>query len=213
MEEIELILEKEQLGAHKVKIPIKSNAFSGLVGLQFTLEWNPKAYGFEKLSGQLLDFNSNLKQVEEWKLTVSWNSEDLNGLSLNEGSICSYVEFEILNDNEDPKIGINSSLTPALAFNSSLETFSVRSRFDSEERMNSKKLSIYPNPARDHIKIIDRNQSFEKYSILNTTGTVLTSGDTGFDTGIKIDHLKKGVYFLRIVDKYDRVTIKKFMKL
>ena len=58
----------------------------------------------------------------------------------------------------------------------------------------SRKLSITPNPARDHIQLIfDQNQGSFHYTIYSMTGSVVLSGNTSSST-ISVSDLKNGVY-------------------
>ena len=210
LKEIELILEKEQISQNKVKVPIKVQDANSLVGLQFTLSWNPDVYNFEKLTGHLVDFHPNLEFTESGRVTVSWNHDEISGLSLNSDAILSFIEFSVKNEHANPEIEINSGITPALAFNSDLEIMGIASRFVGLE--DDSKITIYPKPADDQINIVSSNRGLNKYSILNASGATITSGLLNTSNEIKVDHLKKGMYILQIAGTGNRVIIEKFLK-
>ena len=62
------------------------------------------------------------------------------------------------------------------------------------ENQISRKLSISPNPARDHIQLnFGQNEGSFHYSIYSMTGSVALSGNTA-STTISVSDLKSGVY-------------------
>ena len=210
LEELELILEKEQISQNVVKVPISIKDAIDLVGLQFTLSWNPDVYRFAKLTGHSVDFNANLDLVDSGRLTVSWNHDEVSGLNLDKDAILSFVEFSVNDESRNPEIDINSSITPALAFNNGLEKMEIKSRIIGLEQ--DSKIRIYPNPAEDHINIFTNIQDLKRYSILNATGKTITNGIVGHENEIMVEQLKKGMYILQMVDANNQVITEKFLK-
>ena len=104
-----------------MQVPIKVQDFNNIVWMQFTMEWDPTVYRFEKLSNLELEFVTNLGMVSDGKLTISQNIEDFNGLTLADDVIISRIESTTLDEARDPNLKITTGVTPALAFNTSLE--------------------------------------------------------------------------------------------
>lgn len=75
-------------------------------------------------------------------------------------------------------------------------------------------ISIYPNPAKDLIKIeMDQDQGFVDISILNLHGqAILNKNSSNPITEIEIGSLERGIYFLEISFR-DEKLIKKFIKI
>jgi len=62
------------------------------------------------------------------------------------------------------------------------------------ERPVTRKLSIYPNPAKDHVQLnFDENVGTFHYSIYSMTGYLVSSGKTA-EHSIDVSNLKSGIY-------------------
>ncbi|PTX64174.1 putative secreted protein (Por secretion system target) [Kordia periserrulae] len=83
------------------------------------------------------------------------------------------------------------------------------SRTLSNENFELTNVSVYPNPASNHINIqgIDNIRTVEIHSILGKKMHVSLS-----NSQIDISRLKSGVYFLKITDNQNHSVIKKFVK-
>jgi hypothetical protein len=204
------MLEPELVAGGKVNMPLKAVDFQEMIGLQFTLEWDPDVYQFEGLADQELHFDANLDMVNSGKLTVLWSSEDLAGVSLEDQSMLSNIEFTQLSD-ADPKINITSGVTPALAFNADLETKGVKVRSNLFDKVQSRDLNVYPNPASNVLYVHGTNVNSE-YWIVSTTGSIVKSGSFLGAKEINIEGLKKGVYVLQLQDNQLGRVNRKFVK-
>lgn len=68
--------------------------------------------------------------------------------------------------------------------------------------LHAEEVSLYPNPAKDHITLQSkRSLSKAVITLMNVQGQVLFSRQTGTGTGFEVDLLRdigNGIYFLRI---------------
>lgn len=73
-------------------------------------------------------------------------------------------------------------------------------------------MSVYPNPASDFVNlIVDGEQSYKNYSLIDCTGRVLTSGNIiGINTLIDVSKLPGGIYMIQANGKNN--TLVKFIK-
>lgn len=211
-DEIEFVLEEKLLSGNKVSVPIKAQNFTNMIGLQFTLEWDADIYRFENLSKQNIELISNIDLVDKGLLTVTWNSNNIDGLTLDNNTILSNIEFTTLNIG-DATINISSALTPALAFNSTLETISVKSKMSLNDDLIQHELSIYPNPTSDYIYVKSGAQAnFTNYMILNTIGNQVQVGEFDLGKRISISKLTPGVYILKLIDLNGKVYASELFK-
>lgn len=211
MDEIALLLQSEPREGNKFIVPLKSQDFDKMIGLQFTLEWNPEVVQFDQLSEKQINLISNLDLLDQGLLTVTWNSKVEEGLSLDDQSILSTFEFTALDTSGDPDIKISSAMTPARAYNSSLETIMVKGSLDIEHELLLRDLSVYPNPARDVLHV-GGNMTIREYAIISTTGITIYSGKLDASRQLNIKDLKRGVYMLRGIGTDDAVVYRKFIK-
>lgn len=210
LEELEIIIEPGQVAGNTINIPLKAVDFQEMIGLQFTLEWDPQVYQFERLVDQELHFDANLDMVNSGKLTVLWSSENLSGVSLGDQSVLSGIEFTQLLDT-DPQITITSGVTRALAFDADLETKGVKARSNILDNVRRKVLTVYPNPA-SNVLYVNGTSLNSEYWIVTATGSIIKSGSFLGAKEINIEDLKKGVYVLQLQDEQQGRVNKKFVK-
>jgi hypothetical protein len=210
LEELEIIIEQTEVAGNMINVPLKALDFSEMIGLQFTLEWNPDVYQFERLADQELHFDVNLDMVKSGKLTVLWSSENLEGVSLDDQSILSAIEFTQLSD-ADPMVKITSGVTPALAYNSGLEAKGVKARSTILDNVRSKDLIVYPNPVSNFLYINGAKANSE-YRIVTATGSIIKAGNLSGSVEINVEDLKRGVYVLQLQDDQLGRVNRKFVK-
>ena len=63
---------------------------------------------------------------------------------------------------------------------------------------NNVVFAIYPNPAKEFIKINSNAATFE-YQLINGLGQVVVSGSASGEHQIDVANINKGVYFLKVV--------------
>jgi hypothetical protein len=211
LHDLDITLDIETTSDNRVNMSFKSTDFRNIVGLQFTLEWDPEVYRFERLQDRELQFIANLNMLDEGKLTVVWNDGNLEGKTLDEQAVLSAIEFSRLADSKDIGISISSGVTPALAFNSGMETLAIKGNSLMNE-LAKEKLSVYPNPASGVLRLKTNDDDMPDYSIKNATGITIKTGRLNPDREIDIENLDKGIYFLQIKNKDKSVENAKFIK-
>lgn len=82
---------------------------------------------------------------------------------------------------------------------------------DCQEGIESN-ITIKPNPARNYITIVSNNElRNEAFTITNTMGQTLIEGTAnGFETGVEIQSLKPGVYYLTLESMQKTFKLSKF---
>ena len=211
LDELDIIIEKGEIAGNKVNIPLKSTEFKNIIGLQFTMEWDPHVYEFERLLDHQLHFDANLNLVKDGQLTVVWSSKDLEGLTLDAKTILTVIEFSLIDESKDPEITITSGITPAFAYNSNLEAMMIKGNSITETNLFANNLIIYPNPAVSHITIMGIAPGEARYSILTPTGNLVLQGEAG-NQQIHLENLAKGIYILQLTDSGNQVINQKFIK-
>ena len=84
----------------------------------------------------------------------------------------------------------------------------------SEEKVTSKKIKVFPNPANDYFNI-HSEKSFAKLLIYNSYGQIVYSKNTELNRkNIRVDisNLNDGFYILALIDSENKMSIKKFSK-
>tara|TARA_R110002096_G_scaffold135456_2_gene287234 strand:+ start:137604 stop:138695 length:1092 start_codon:yes stop_codon:yes gene_type:complete len=83
------------------------------------------------------------------------------------------------------------------------------STISAPEQLKKGELVVYPNPAKDEIRISSK-ENYSEFSIMSLTGQIVKQGQ--FNTKIDVSELKKGIYLLSLKSKGD-TEIRKFQKL
>jgi len=83
--------------------------------------------------------------------------------------------------------------------------------FTSISDFSNKRLSIYPNPAKQILNITSENENIKTVKIFNIYGQELMCVNQEFDNGINVEILSNGIYVLEI-ETDDQVWTYKFIK-
>ena len=78
---------------------------------------------------------------------------------------------------------------------------------------NSETITIYPNPAKEHITISGEPGNELEVHMYDMQGRLILKKQIGNHETINVSHLDPGLIFLRVIDKKTNVTSFKFLKL
>jgi PKD repeat protein len=73
-------------------------------------------------------------------------------------------------------------------------------------------LRIFPNPAINEIVVTDNAHDWTSYSILNSLGQKLASGNLDNSNKIDVSKLSTGMYWISVADKNNQTKVKMFVK-
>ena len=91
-------------------------------------------------------------------------------------------------------------------FDTSIEDAEILSNY--EEIIVKNKKTIYPNPSSGSIRILGIYEE-KSYKIYNLIGAEVIKGSINSNEKIEIQHLKKGLYFLKLENENPIKFIKK----
>ena len=148
-----------------ISIPVTVSNFNNVSGLQYTIKWDPQVLEFIEANNLALNMDNGTTQTQNGMLSTLWLTENLNGYTLADGTTIFELRFRVAGHNGDSSpVVINSSMTPAEAYNNNIETLTLSlnngtvSIFDmtSVSSNNSDGYTLYqnePNPFRDNSRI------------------------------------------------------------
>ena len=198
-----------------MKIPIQSQWFDEIVGLQFTLQWNETGYrftGFE--SKDLADWQTNEATTSTGNLPIMWMDESIRGVSLKDESTLAYLVLEQLDASADLGLELNSGITPAVAYDIHLSSMRIKSEgLNKLAELKTSDITVYPNPAKDFIQFkgLDSSEAYE-YFIVNTLGKQIKQGELGAENMISLQNLTPGLYILKVTDSVGHVFTNEIIK-
>jgi hypothetical protein len=77
------------------------------------------------------------------------------------------------------------------------------------ETTNSTKFYIYPNPAKNFVRLVIQESEVSTASIYNLSGSLLIKKPVSIeDNEIDISNLSVGVYLLKVGNKTDKLIVK-----
>ena len=205
----------------EIIIPISVKDFQNVSGYQFTFQWDANLLQYEGVDNGSLEPNVGTNFVSEGKLTMLWVTDNLQGITLADGSVVFGLKFKIIGTSgNNAAIEINSAYTNSIAYNSSLEELDVLtdngvveiSDIISGIEDNSSKIhfNCNPNPFSDNTEITFLLPGTEKVdiTIYDMIGKVIQTYVNTYCMGIhKIiwdgkdntgNRIPSGSYFIRL---------------
>jgi len=221
--------EKQVVPGAEVVIPVKVKDFRNVAGYQFTLSWNPEVLSLVEVSNKTLHGFYGMSKVAEGFLTTSWNDDAAHEVKLNDGETVFELKFWATGTSATfTEIKIGSELTPAEAYNGSIEVLSVTSvnGMVKVEYVNSPNtqhstlntLCIHPNPFSSSAIIVfsipqDETVSIEIYDIM---GREIKKIAADYKAGVHTmewngndanGNRQSGLYYVRMkAGEYSKVT-------
>ncbi|HNJ17158.1 MAG TPA: T9SS type A sorting domain-containing protein [Saprospiraceae bacterium] len=153
------VADQNLVAGQEYKVNFTAKDFTNILGYQYTIGYDVDALEFVGLEGKAADIsadNFGLTNLERGKITTSWNGKSATTLSADETMFT--VTFKATKSGKLSKaINVNSSLTPAVAFNSNEETMDVALEFNSNNgtvaASNFELLQNNPNPFKESTTI------------------------------------------------------------
>ena len=153
-------------------------------------------------AGEVVELNpvQNLSaEVNMNQVTLTWNAPRgfenyvvlRNGIQIAETEETTYVDSEVANGT------YTYSVVAVYEEGESLPASVVAIVGESIEE-NEVMFAIYPNPAKDFVKINSNAAAYE-YQLINSLGQVVVSGSATGEHQIDVANINKGVYFLKVV--------------
>lgn len=160
-----------------ITIPVRINRFNNISGFQFTFSWNPEVLEFITSGNASLDLNFGTTQVSNGKLSALWSTENIDGITLSDGSIICILTFRVVGEQgSNTLLAINSEMSSAEAYNNNIEelileinagTITVNgiTSIDNTENSDYSLVQNSPNPFSESTQISFTIPSNEEVSI------------------------------------------------
>lgn len=230
--ELNLILgENSAVSNHIVSLPVTSDNFTDLSGLQLTLSWDDTYFEYAGVSSEIEDFYFGENFTENGDLTVVWSTGDLDGMSFDENQVLFTLQLLPVTDySVTTQLEITGELTPAEAYDKDLDVYDVvlsnpdiNIQFvptDITQSLIDFNLNCHPNPFSEYVYInfVLKNNSAATLGIYNTLGEVVYNVDSGLSSGknslvwdgcdINGNKLPSGTYYVKLFAEDGCETIK-----
>lgn len=182
---------------HEYEIAITAKNVSEILAYQYTLEVDPKKVAFIDVTPQWADLdrsNFGLSMIAEGKLTTSWNGS--GPTSVADREVLYTVTLRALaNGLLSQALQINSSVTPAMAYQKEGEEIDVQLHFmnDPGDRNKFELFQNEPNPFSDltRIRFYLPEAGEATLTVHDVKGSVLFKSSENFGYGIHEFELNK----------------------
>ncbi|NOT37148.1 MAG: HYR domain-containing protein [Saprospiraceae bacterium] len=215
------IVEEQQLVAgQKTRIEFKGKDMNSLLGMQFTLNFNPRILQYSGVHSELINISSEnvgTHTAQNGKITCSWNSEEIIECSKEE--ILFIIEFDVLAEgNLSNNIVISSDITSAECYDASLNASGIELVVRSESGIQStgifELLPPQPNPFQLYTDLSFRLPESEavQVTIYDAAGRVLRILPIQGNKGLNSFRLAKselsgsGIYYYQLDSKDQSAT-------
>lgn len=155
---LNFIVNNEYCKANQIyKIPIRAEHFQDIEGFQFTLNYDPQHLVYQGVeAGVILINESHFGDLENGKLTSSWNSDHAETHTNDE--VLFYLNFKVVEDGAlSTSLNINNDVITSEAYTSdeSLRTIQLHFAdvFDKPKKDEIILFQNVPNPFSDHSTI------------------------------------------------------------
>lgn len=203
-----------------ITAPIKIESFQDIIGVSFSLGWDPEVIAFQSVQEFSIDDvtieNFGTNKTAEGKLSFLWF--DTQGISFADGTTVFSVTFEVIgspgdttqlaftNDPTGQEI-LDVNFPPALNvdfIDGVIKIDQSNGTIDPNKYLNA--IDCFPNPFDEYTDLrITARQSFEaEVRLFNNTGQVIYSKQASFfkgDNTLRLDRThfgQPGSYFLKI---------------
>jgi hypothetical protein len=139
----------------QIRVPVSVHDIENFDGYQFTMNFDNSSLqlvNIESNTSSLTESNFGLHKVEEGIITTSWNGE----LASSENEMFTLVFDVLQNINVSDKLSISSDITPAEAYDTSMNIYGVTLNTNTENNNELQAFEIFqnkPNPFNSHTSI------------------------------------------------------------
>jgi hypothetical protein len=110
----------------QIKLSIKSQNFTSLLGMQFTIGFNQHALAFSKVNSKQIAVEYGSQQAQNGLISFIWTDSTTTQKTLPDGTVLFELVFDKIGDITNEDISINSYITQALALNNNFVTSDVQ---------------------------------------------------------------------------------------
>ncbi len=136
-------------------------------------------------------------------LTVQYKF--VNGNAYESGNAACGIDDGLGGFNREYEVIGTNSIIPTVCYNECADCVPVGLL-----KTETNEFNIYPNPAKD-ILFVNVNAKQNQFQIINQLGATILNGTINKNTGIDINNLASGIYFISITNN-DGVMVKRFIK-
>lgn len=188
---IELSLEHLKLTDDFIEIPVVASDFYDISGYQFSITWDAHQLEYYGIENVALEGYFNEQLIDDGILTSMWDEFNGKSIDLDDGVVLFILKFKALDEKVNSLVELNSTITQALAFDSKLNSMSIKSVAANVnlEALRNGSMELYqnvPNPFEQNTEISFKitKPGLARISVINLLGETIYMHEQNYDVGI-----------------------------
>ena len=198
------------LDANQVTIPIRVKNFKDILGLQFTISFNPSLLQWHGLSNNLLGIEMGTNHAEEGSISFLWLDKKNEIKTLDDGTVLFNLVFDRKGNCINEQLDLNSSVTAIAAYDKDYNIHGIvmNSAVINATDIVKETWTVAPNPVTNGVVQVQLNLKLYKkitLKLLDNNGKLLRNkevegikGSSKFAFDFK-EKLPSGVYYLQAI--------------
>jgi len=184
----------------EVRVPIKVKNFKGIMGMQYTLNFNSNLLELKSIDNNKIGADYNMDYAAEGKLPLLWVNPQSEATTLADSSVLFELVFNKKGSLSNEDISLSSDITAVNAFDGNYSAVGIVKAGGtlSDNLIIANSLLVYPNPAKDFVTI--KGTHINGVQVIDNLGKVIKvlSLHDAVNPVVQIGGLNAGAYHLRI---------------
>ena len=191
-----------------VHIPVKVKNFKDMVGMQFTISFDPTMLQWQGMGNNPLEIETGTNHAEEGSISFLWVDQHNNIKTLEDSSVIMELVFKTIKPLNNATLDLNGSITAIVAYDKDYSLHNVvMNRVENSQPLQEERWSVAPNPTEDGVMHVQMNLKDNKIIVFRLTdnaGRILlvkqVEGVKGSNNIIlKEGNIAGGTYYLQAV--------------
>jgi len=196
---------------NEIHIPIRIRNYRDILGMQFTLSFNPDLLQFKGVLNNLLNMDLGTNHCSEGNLSFLWLDNNSFAKTLPDSTVLFELVFKRNGNISNEMLQLTSNITPIAAYNANYQEVALQFEegIINAENGNNETWSINPNPSSGILNITMNLKTSKSlcFELTNMLGKHIIDYKTNLSSGksnLMIDFnkngkLSKGIYMLKAI--------------
>ena len=189
-------------------IPIRVKNFKDMLGMQFTISFDPSVMKWQGVSNNALGIETGNNHAEGGSVTFLWVDAKNELKTLEDGTVLIELVFKTIKPLNNAVLDLNSSITSIAAYDKDYGVHNiVIYRVENIQPLQPESWVVAPNPTRDGVIQVQMNLQGKKrvvFRLSDNTGRLLftkqVEGIKGSNNFIlREGNIPSGTYYLQAV--------------
>ena len=160
-----------------IRIPVKVKNFKDMLGMQFTISFDPATLQWQGLGNNPLGIETGTNHAEDGSVSFLWVDVKNEIKILEDGSVIMELVFKTIKPFNNETLDLNGSVTSVVAYDKDFQSHNVVLKPSVINSTDTKDIwTVAPNPTTDGVIKVQMNLKDQKiivFRLIDNTGRVL----------------------------------------